>query len=80
MRHLWGDEDEDGGEVAQETESSNHGEEHSLDEPAGEAALHYGLTGGSVQNFKGSYLLWFLHSALVFKARGQYGHHAFPLT
>ena len=29
---------------------------------------------------KGSYLLCFLHSALVFKARGQCDHHAFPLA
>ena len=43
-------------------------------------ALHYGLTGGWVQNFKGSYLLCFLHSALVFKARGQCDHHTFPLA
>ena len=42
--------------------------------------VHYGLTGGWVQKFKGSYLLCFLHSALVFKARGQCGHHAFPLA
>ena len=40
--------------------------------------LHYGLTGGWVQNFKASYLLCFLHSALVFKARGQCDHHASP--
>ena len=44
------------------------------------APLHYGLTGGWVQKFKGSYLLCFLHCALVFKARGQCGHHAFPLA
>ena len=43
-------------------------------------SLHYGLTGGWVQKFKGSYLLCFLHSALVFKARGQCDHHAFPLA
>ena len=43
-------------------------------------ALHYGLTGGWVQKFKCSYLLCFLHSALVFKARGQCGHHAFTLA
>ena len=42
--------------------------------------LHCGLTGEWVQNIKGSYLLCFLHSALVFKARGQCDHHAFPLT
>ena len=42
--------------------------------------VHYGLTGGWVQKFKGSYLLRFLHSALVFKARGQCDHHAFPLA
>ena len=41
--------------------------------------MHYGLTGGWVQKFKGSYLLCFLHSALVFKDRGQCDHHAFPL-
>ena len=41
---------------------------------------HYGLTGGWVQKFKASYLLCFLHSALVFKARGQCDHHAFPLA
>ena len=42
--------------------------------------VHYGLTGGWVQKFKGSYLLCFLHSVLVFKARGQCDHHAFPLA
>ena len=36
----------------------------------GGGAGHYGLTGGWVQKFKGSYLLCFLHSAWVFKARG----------
>ena len=45
-----------------------------------EDTMHYGLTGGWVQKFKGSYLLCFLHSALVFKARGQCDHHAFPLA
>ena len=43
-------------------------------------ALHYGLTGGWVQKLKGSYLLCFIHSALLFKARGQCGHHAFHLV
>jgi len=44
-----------------------------------DGSQHYGLTGGWVQKFKGSYLLCFLHSALVFKARGQCDHHAFLL-
>ena len=41
--------------------------------------MHYGLTGGWVQKFKASYLLCFLYSALVFKAKGRCDHHAFPL-
>ena len=41
---------------------------------------HYGLTGRWVQKFNGSCLLCFLHSALVFKGRGQCDHHAFPLA
>ena len=43
-------------------------------------SMHYGLTGGWVQKFGTSYLLCFLHCALVFKARGQCAHHAFPLA
>ena len=46
----------------------------------GSGALHCGLTGGWVQKFRGSYLLCFHHSALVFKASGQCDHHAFPLA
>ena len=58
---------------------------HSVGITRGPASLlvtpaHYGVTGGWVQKLKGSYLLCFLYSALVFKARGQCDHHAFPLA
>ena len=43
-------------------------------------AMHYGLTGEWDQKLKASYLLCFLHCALVFKARGQCDHHNFPLA
>ena len=51
-----------------------------IHKPVGGGQMHYGLTGGWVQKFKASYLLCFLHSALMFKARGQCDHHAFPLA
>ena len=40
--------------------------------------LHYGLTGGLVQNFKASYLGYLLQCALTDYARGKHDGHTIP--